>query len=46
MLNIVIKLNYRGYIDIEYEGHRLTEDDGIKATKQLLLKTGSRIGMN
>jgi sugar phosphate isomerase/epimerase len=40
MLQIIKNLNYDGYIDIEYEGQRLTEDDGIKATKELLLKAG------
>jgi sugar phosphate isomerase/epimerase len=46
MLNIIKKLNYCGYIDIEYEGQRLTEDDGIIATKQLLLKAGRCLEVN
>jgi len=40
MLNLIKSLNYNGYIDIDYHGNRLTEDDGIMATKQLLLKAG------
>lgn len=36
MLNIVKASGYRGYIGIEYEGSRLSEDEGIIATKNLL----------
>jgi len=36
MVKIVRDSGYKGYIDIEYEGTRLTEDEGIKATKLLL----------
>jgi L-ribulose-5-phosphate 3-epimerase len=36
MLDIVAKTGYRGWIGIEYEGKNLPEDEGIKATKQLL----------
>jgi sugar phosphate isomerase/epimerase len=36
MLDIVIKSPYRGFVGIEYEGNRLSEADGIKATKALL----------
>lgn len=37
MLDIVVKKHgYHGYIDIEYEGSKLPEADGIKATKKLL----------
>jgi len=38
LLKIVKKSGYRGYIGIEYEGSRLSEDEGILATKQLLEK--------
>ncbi|MEN8158034.1 MAG: sugar phosphate isomerase/epimerase, partial [Bacteroidota bacterium] len=34
---------YRGYIGIEYEGSRLSEDEGIMATKKLLLKAGATL---
>ena len=36
MLRIVLDAGYRGYVGIEYEGSRLSESDGILATKALL----------
>ncbi len=36
LLRIVGAAGYRGYIGIEYEGERLSEPDGIRATKALL----------
>ena len=36
MIKIVKDSGYKGYIDVEYEGSRLSEDEGIKATKLLL----------
>ncbi len=36
MMSIVLKAGYHGFIGIEYEGSRLGEYDGIKATKKLL----------
>jgi len=36
MITIVKKSGYKGYLGIEYEGSRLSEVDGIKATKKLL----------
>ena len=36
MLDIVRKAGYTGYIGIEYEGERLSEEDGIKATIKLI----------
>ncbi len=39
MLEIVVqKHGWRGFIGIEYEGSKLSEDDGIVATKKLLLR--------
>lgn len=38
MLAIVKKAGYRGFIGVEYEGNRLSEPDGIRATKALLEK--------
>lgn len=38
MLKVVKKSGYRSYIGIEYEGSRLSEDEGILATKRLLEK--------
>jgi len=37
MMDIVVKKHgYHGYCGIEYEGNRLSEPDGIRATKKLL----------
>jgi L-ribulose-5-phosphate 3-epimerase len=38
MMNIVIGAGYKGYVGVEYEGNRLSENDGILATKKLLEK--------
>lgn len=36
MMKIVLDAGYRGYVGIEYEGSRLSEVDGIRATQRLL----------
>jgi sugar phosphate isomerase/epimerase len=36
MLKIVIGAGYRGYLGIEYEGEKIGEPEGIRATKSLL----------
>ncbi|MFQ5792192.1 MAG: sugar phosphate isomerase/epimerase family protein [Acidobacteriota bacterium] len=36
MMRIVLDAGYRGYVGIEYEGQRLSEREGIRATKDLL----------
>lgn len=38
MLKIVLDAGYHGYLGIEYEGTKLSEPDGIRATKKLLEK--------
>ena len=38
MLQIVKKSGYTGFIGVEYEGNVLGEEEGILATKELLLK--------
>jgi len=38
MMKIVVDSGYNGYVDVEYEGNRLSEDDGIIATRKLLEK--------
>lgn len=40
MLKIVKDAGYRGYIGIEFEGSGMTADEGIMATKKLLMKAG------
>lgn len=36
MMKIVIDAGYHGYVGIEYEGGKLSEPEGIRATKKLL----------
>ncbi len=36
MMKIVVDAGYHGYVGIEYEGSKLNEDEGIRATKKLL----------
>ena len=43
MLKIVKEYDYTGFIGVEYEGNRLTELQGIKATRDLLIKIGKTI---
>jgi len=43
MLKIVKDAGYTGFIDVEYEGDRLSEEEGIKATKDLLSKIGKEL---
>jgi len=40
MLSIVRGAKYTGWIGIEYEGNRMSEPDGIKATRDLLVRLG------
>jgi sugar phosphate isomerase/epimerase len=43
ILEIVKKAGYRGYIGVEYEGSKLSEDEGIRATKTLLERVGGTL---
>ncbi len=36
MMKIISDSGFKGYIDVEYEGNKLSEDEGIKATIALL----------
>lgn len=36
MMKIVLAAGYQGFVGIEYEGSKISEADGIKATKKLL----------
>ena len=42
MLGIVLDAGYRGWIGIEYEGGRLPEVEGVRRTRDLLLKLRER----
>jgi len=41
LLSIVKKAGYNGFIGVEYEGDRLSEEEGIIATRKLIQKTSS-----
>lgn len=43
MLSIVKESGFNGYIGIEYEGSKLSEPEGIKATKALMERVGSAL---
>ena len=43
MLEIVKSFGYNGFIGVEYEGNRLSEVQGIKDTRDLLIKIGKSI---
>ena len=43
MMKIVKDAGYRGYVGIEYEGEKLSEPDGIRATKKLLEKVRTEL---
>ena len=43
MMQIVLSHGYGGYVGIEYEGDRLSEPDGIRATRDLLLRVRTEL---
>ena len=43
MMRIVLDAGYRGFVGVEYEGSGLSEEEGIKATKQLLEQVRSEL---
>jgi len=43
LLRIVRESGYEGWIGIEYEGQRLSEPEGIRATKKLLDRTSAEL---
>jgi hypothetical protein len=38
MMKIIADSKYTGYIDVEYEGTKLSEDEGIRVSTGLLKK--------
>jgi hydroxypyruvate isomerase len=42
-MTIVKAAGYTGFVGVEYEGSRLSEKDGIIATKKLLETIGARL---
>src|SRR5215475_13298391 len=45
MMKIVLDAKYNGFVGIEYEGEKMTERDGIRATKKLLEKVHQELLM-
>ncbi len=43
MLTLVKNSGYKGFVGVEYEGNVLSEEDGILATRDLLLRLGSEM---
>ncbi|RMZ51839.1 sugar phosphate isomerase/epimerase [Flavobacteriaceae bacterium PRS1] len=43
MLQIVKDAGYTGYIGVEYEGSRLSEEEGIIATKKLIINASKKV---
>jgi sugar phosphate isomerase/epimerase len=43
MLRVVLGAGYRGHVGVEYEGDRLSEPEGIRATKALLERLRDRL---
>jgi sugar phosphate isomerase/epimerase len=43
MLKIVKDAGYTGFIGVEFEGQELTAEEGIIATKELLIKEGNKL---
>ena len=43
VMKMVKDVNYTGFVGIEYEGKRLSEDKGVKATRDLLIKVGKQL---
>jgi sugar phosphate isomerase/epimerase len=43
LMTIVKNAGFKGHVGIEYEGQRLSEEEGIKATKRLLEKVGKEL---
>ena len=46
ILKIVQDAGYTGFIGVEYEGENLSPEEGIKATKELLIEVGSKLNSN
>ncbi len=44
MLKIIKDAEFHGYIGIEYEGEKLSEEEGVRKTKALLEKVAASLG--
>jgi sugar phosphate isomerase/epimerase len=45
MMKIVMDAGYHGYVGIEYSGNKLSEPDGIRATKKLLERVRNELSV-
>ena len=43
MMKIVVDAGYHGYVGIEYEGAKLPEREGVRATLNLLTRVRERM---
>jgi sugar phosphate isomerase/epimerase len=43
MMKIVKNSGFKGYIGIEYEGDKLSEDEGVRKTKELIQRVAGNI---
>ena len=43
MMKIVLDAGYSGFVGIEYEGSKISEPDGIRATKKLLERVREKL---
>ncbi len=43
MMKIVLSAGYHGYVGIEYEGSKMSEEEGVLATKKLLLRVRDQL---
>ena len=43
MFRLMRASKYRGYVGIEYEGEKMSEDAGIRATKKLIEKVREQL---
>jgi sugar phosphate isomerase/epimerase len=45
-MKLVLDAGYRGYVGVEYEGRMLGEDEGIQATRDLLIKVRDQLAVD
>lgn len=46
IMKIVQDAGYTGFVGVEYEGQNLSPEEGIEATKELLIEVGSKLNSN
>ncbi len=43
VMEMVKAVGYKGFVGIEFEGHDVSEEEGVKATRDLLIKVGKQL---